>query len=243
VIGFCPVFLLPFLYHRLPESTKFIQQQPQQPAAASLGKVLRPVTDLVRAYPGRFMASGLLFFLVYLAGFAAVFYNPTYLQEAHHWQPWHVSLLMMSAGLLGFLGSIVAGLMGDRVGRKRSTAFFLIGAFCFIVAFYNISGLLLPILWAGMAFYVMGGNVALNTLQTELFPTSYRATATGALAFVRTLGSALSLAMHGILFALTGSQWFAITLLAFLLLPTPLILALTLPETSGRPLEEISPER
>jgi hypothetical protein len=40
----------------------------------------------------------------------------------------------------------------------------------------------------------------------------------------------------------TGSHWSAISLLLVLALGAPLIVALALPETAGRSLEEISPE-
>jgi hypothetical protein len=49
--------------------------------------------------------------------------------------------------------------------------------------------------------------------------------------------------MEGVVYTALGSHWHAISLLALALCLTPLIVALAFPETSGRSLEEIAPER
>ena len=84
--------------------------------------------------------------------------------------------------------------------------------------------------------------VALGTLSTELFPTSYRSTATGATSVVATTFGALSLVAHNQLSGMVSSPWQAISWLAVLLLLAPFFVLL-LPETSGRTLEEIASER
>jgi MFS family permease len=93
-----------------------------------------------------------------------------------------------------------------------------------------------------MVFTSIGTGVALGTLNTELFPTAYRATASGATAMLATVGGVLSLVFHGQLLHLTGSSWSAVSWLALLVFVVPALLA-GLPETSGRTLEEIAPER
>jgi len=50
------------------------------------------------------------------------------------------------------------------------------------------------------------------------------------------------LALHGQIVAYTGSPWSAINWLALFVFLAPL-LVFSLPETSGRTLEEIAPER
>lgn len=82
--------------------------------------------------------------------------------------------------------------------------------------------------------------MTLSALGSELFPTAYRATATGALSLIATLCGAGSLLVHGVLAQVVGSPWLAVTLLALLIVPAPLFLW-ALPETNGRPLEEIAP--
>jgi hypothetical protein len=62
------------------------------------------------------------------------------------------------------------------------------------------------------------------------------------MAMVATVTGSLSLVLHGILFQALGSSWTAVSLLAALVLLAPALVTL-LPETSGRTLEEIAPER
>ncbi len=58
-----------------------------------------------------------------------------------------------------------------------------------------------------------------------------------------TLGGVLGLAVESVLYGIFGSHWTAISVLVLLALAAPLIVAAFFPETSGRTLEEISPER
>ena len=88
-----------------------------------------------------------------------------------------------------------------------------------------------------------GLDVLFAALGSELFPTSYRSTASGVRAAVATLGGALGLWLEGSLFAVTGSHSEAITLMLAAVLVSPLLVALFLPESARLELEEISPER
>jgi MFS family permease len=225
----------------LPETIRFQSQQRQRGQGSTVRRLADPVRRLVHAYPGRFLLLVGVVCLYNLGGDAALFYDPAYLQQAHGWLPWQVSLLNLSAGFMAFIGSAAAGTWSDRLGRRRVTALFLTGMPLTIFVYYHVAGWLLPLSWAAMLFIGIGAAVALNTLATELFPTSYRSTATGAIAVIATLSGALSLMVHGWLLPLIGSPWRAAGLLALLILTTPL-LVLLLPETAGRTLEEIAPE-
>jgi formate/nitrite transporter FocA (FNT family) len=85
--------------------------------------------------------------------------------------------------------------------------------------------------------------VLVAALGGELFPTSYRSTASGVRAVVATLGAALGLWTEGRLYGLVGSHAAAITLMLAVTPIAPLVVACFLPETAARELEEISPER
>ena len=76
----------------------------------------------------------------------------------------------------------------------------------------------------------------------ELFPTSYRSTSSGARMILGTLGGVLGLYVESILFGIFGSHWTAISIMVVFALAGPLIVLAFFPETSGRTLEEISPE-
>jgi sensor histidine kinase regulating citrate/malate metabolism len=60
---------------------------------------------------------------------------------------------------------------------------------------------------------------------------------------VGTLGAAVGLALESALYTWLGSHWTAVSALLVLTLLVPLIVALGFPETAGRSLEEIAPER
>lgn len=247
IIGFLPLVILASLRRNLPETAQFQKQQAlraqsgqevEEPFMANL----EPVIKLVRAYPSRFWAISATVFVYTLAADVAFFYDPTYLQEAHGWQPWHISILTMAGGFLALFGNALAGNVGDLVGRKRSAIIFLACMPIFISLFYNASGWFLPVIWVIMLFGMMGINVSVDTLSTELYPTSYRSTAAGARSLVAAAGSALSQVIHGLIFGLIGSQWVAVSLMSVLIFITPFIVT-RLPETSGRTLDEIAPER
>lgn len=241
-VGFVPLLILANLRRGLPETAHFQKQQAERDLDEPFVANLQPIIDLVRAYPGRFFAISGIIFLYALGTDAAFFYDPTYLQQEHGWQPWHITMLTMGGGFGALFGNTIAGNIGDLVGRKRATMLFLTGMPIVIAIFYNVSGWLLPVVWAVMLFGMMGVGVSIETLGSELFPTSYRSTAAGARALVAASGAALSLAAHGVLFSVVGSQWLAVALLAAVALFTPLLVA-RLPETSGRALDEIAPER
>jgi len=242
VLGLLGLVFSFYLRRHLRETVRF-QTQPLQPAStAPAGTPNQPLLSLLRAYPGRFMVIGAIIFLVNLGEGAALFYDAAYLQQAHGWQPWQIALLNLSAGFMAVLGSAVAGQLSDRFGRKRATVFFLLSAPIGIIGYFNGAGWWLPIGWTAFLFTNIGAGVALSTMRAELFPTSYRSTAAGAAVVLATLGGALSLALHGQIVAYTGSPWAAISWLALFVCLAPLLI-FPLPETSGRTLEEISPER
>jgi hypothetical protein len=89
-------------------------------------------------------------------------------------------------------------------------------------------------------FASTGVNVLFRAVGSETFPTSYRSTACAAREILGTLGGVLGLAIEGSLYLATGSHAAAITGMTPVMLISPLIV---LPETSGRVLEEIAPER
>ncbi len=58
-----------------------------------------------------------------------------------------------------------------------------------------------------------------------------------------TLGGVLGLGVESALYLLVGSHWTAISYMVPLAFIAPIIVAAVFPETSGRALEEIAPER
>jgi hypothetical protein len=92
---------------------------------------------------------------------------------------------------------------------------------------------------------LFAGTASLAILRlyaAELFPTSFRSTASALAALAYTVGPALSLAFEGKLFALTQSYWSALAIVISGSILAPLIIATVFPETAGLELEAIAPE-
>jgi len=237
LVGLAPLLLLAWLRRSLPETPRF-------EARNHTGErgVWSPVRRLARAYPRRFAAMCGIGFAMSIGVAAADLLGIKYLQQAHGWSPGQVSLLYLSGGALAICGAPLAGALSDRVGRRSLSTGAGVALVALVLGFYNGSGLWLAPLWIALIFVLMGHETLLSTYGAELFPTSHRSTAAGARMVVATLGGSLGLALESVLYAITGSHWSAISLLAGVALFGPLIVALALPETAGRSLEEISPE-
>ncbi len=194
-------------------------------------------------YPKRLITIAGVIFLLNFAENAAGFFGPKYFQDEHGWTPSQFAGLGFFGGFLGIFGSTIAGRWSDRHGRRRIAIIFLAAHPIFVIAYYNMFGYFLAPLWICAVFSGIGSGVLLGTVGQELFPTSYRSTSAGARMIAGTLGGVLGLAVESTLYVILGSHWTAISVLALLALLAPLIVAAFFPETSGRTLEEISPER
>jgi len=95
--------------------------------------------------------------------------------------------------------------------------------------------------WILEVFFDIASGTILNAYSAELFPTSYRSTAGSALVVAGTTGGAIGLFLEGVLYNFTGSHARAICYLTVFWMLAPAIMWF-FPETSGRELEEISPE-
>ena len=242
LVGLAPLVWIAWMRRRLPETRRFAEQEDEEIAGLARGW-LRPVVDLVRMYPGRILAIGAVIFLLNFAENSAGFFGPKYLQEAHGWEPWNYSLLGIAGGFIGIMGGPFAGRLSDRYGRKRVVSVFLASQPLFVIAFYQLWGWALAPVWIAMVFSGMAGGVVLAAMGNELFPTSYRSTASGARMIIATVGGALGLVTESILYGVLGSHWDAVSWMVILALAAPLIVMFFFPETSRRLLEEIAPEK
>src|ERR1700719_732545 len=120
-IALLPLVLIIPLRRALPESARFEKEKLEGLRPV---KIWEPLAQLYNAYPGRLTMMLSIAFLNSMGGNAAGFLFPKFLQEAHHWSPGNVSSLFLFGGALGIVGSIVAGRMSDRYGRRvMGTAF------------------------------------------------------------------------------------------------------------------------
>jgi putative MFS transporter len=237
LVGLAPMLLIAWLRRSLPETARF-----EARAQVAERGVWLPVRRLARDYPGRFAATAAIAVFYSLGIAAADLMGPKYLQQEHGWSAGQVSLLYVSGGAIAICGAPIAGALSDRFGRFRMTVAAGVSVFALFLAFYNAGGVWLVPLWVALIFMLIGHDTLLSTYGAELFPTSHRSTAAGARLGLATLGSSVGLALESALYGLTGSHWSAISILLCAALLAPLVVALALPETAGRSLEEISPE-
>ncbi len=243
VLGVIPLLTIAWFRRSLKETRRFTDYKEKNPGGSSLVDVMRPFRHLFRMYPGRLLALCAALFPLAFAMETATIFVPKTLQDVHGYTPGQVALLFFTAGITAPLGSVIAGTMGDRFGRKR---IMIVGSIVNAGAtalFYNTAGWWIPPLWSLMLLSLTMTLTLFAAVGSELFPTSYRSTASGVRAVVSTLGAALGLFAEGFLYNLTGSHAAAIT---WMLLATPLgpvIVGLFVPETANQELEEIAPER
>ena len=237
-IALLPLVLIIPLRRSLPESARFEKEKLEGLRPV---KIWEPVVQLYTAYPRRLVMMLSIAFLGAMGGNAAGFLFPKFLQETHHWSPGNVSSLFLFGGALGILGSIVAGRMSDRYGRRAMGATFMFLSPLLTIWMYTARGWSIVPAWILEVFCDIAAGTILNAYSAELFPTSYRSTAGSALAVAGTTGGALGLFFEGVLYNFTGSQARAVCYLTVFWIISPIIMWF-LPETSGRELEEISPE-
>jgi len=155
--------------------------------------------------------------------------------------PAQMAVLVLVAGPTGLAGLLVGRLAADRIGRRvtATAAMVLLGAGGIIAYSDGLVQLALGYLlaiFASAAVIPSGG-----ALDSEIFPTSVRATAAGWVAAAAVAGSVAGLAAFGVLADASGTfQVAAITVS----LPAILLAGayFWLPETRGMELEESAPE-
>lgn len=243
VIGVVPLLLIAWFRRTLQETQRFTRHQSTSAATGGLRAALRPFRHLARMYPGRLIAlCAALLPLVFVFEPSALFASK-YLQETHRYAPGHVAVMYLTIGILAPIGNVLAGRLGDRFGRKPVMIASAVVNAAAVAAFYRATGVWVPFAWGLMVMTLTMVLTLFAALGGELFPTSYRSTASGVRAVVATLGAAIGLWVEGQLYGVAGSHAAALTWMLVVTPLAPLIIALMLPETSARELEEIAPER
>ena len=242
LVGLAPLLLVAYLRRTLPETTRFdaLTREREQILAS---QPIAPALELVRSHPRRIAMLVLAVVAIEIAMGPATFFAPKFLQDVHGWSPAHVAILNFAGGAFAIVGNIVAGWLSDRRGRRPVTVAFSLGVTFVIVCFYSLAGGLAPPLWIPLIFGMMGTNVTLSAYGAELFPTGVRSTASGVREVCKHGGAVAGLALVSVLYGVAGSNWIAIAMLCAVAALTPLIVLRFFPETAGRDLEDIAPER
>jgi len=240
VVGAVPLVWVTWLRRGLPETRRFAEEKQRRGPEAGLAGVLRPFRELVVAYPGRmlFLVGSLL--AAALIGHTALTFVSKFLQDTHGYSPGQLTLLFLFAGFVVYFGTASAGVLADRFGRRRVIAVALVLNAIGVFFFYRSSGVVIILAWIVMNACWVGSEVLFGALGSELFPTSYRSTASGVRAAAATVGGSIGLWVEAQLYPLAGSHASAITWLLGLAWIAPLLILVSLPETARRELEEIA---
>jgi len=235
LLGAVPLLLLPALARRLEETARFIAQSAAQSDTGAAASA--PIAALFRQYRSRLLAVGLLAFSAEIVMWPAFTLVSKHLRDVHAYGSADVSLVILTGGIVGIAGNMVAGQLGDRVGRKPMALVMLALSALSTWALYGTALTWAPVVWASFVFSLTGANVVMTALAGELFPTTARSTAAGFRMSAASLGGALGFYLEGQLF--DGSHGDAVVAL----IPALGIAALSLlwlPETAGRELEDLT---
>jgi len=240
IVGITPIALLPMFRRELKETGRFDSMHAARTERGEkLGGWFRPFAILLKRYPGRAAAIGLIGAFSSAGHTAAFQFSAFFVQQEHAWRPGEYTLMMVVAGLIGVIGHPYAGRLGDRKGR-RLVGFSLFAAYPVLVyAFYSAPSAWLPLIWVPFIFSLSGAGTIQRALATELFPTASRGTASGWMLVCEAGGrsAGLFLVAWGTPEGASNTAMI-IWVSCFCLLAA--LLVVLLPETGNRELESIS---
>lgn len=234
-LGILPLLLVAYLRRALPETQRW-----QHLSAARMQHRPRVFDVLQPGLRLRFVvliAVGAAASMLGASAFGFASYRAT---NTFGWTPAQVSSTILTGGGLGFIAYFVFGRLVDMVGRRLVGVVTLWGGAVAVIAYYRTSWLLPS--FAAMVFLEAGVGIAINSLGTELFPTALRATAKAWITNAGILGAMTGFSVVGAASARLGGADMVISLLTII----PIVMApllFLLPETAGRELEAIEPER
>jgi MFS family permease len=205
-------------------------------------------------YPGRLFTLCFVVFSFDFVHWAVFGFLAKTMQDVHGFGVGEVSLVVFCGGTLGVVGNLVAGVVGDRVGRRRVMFALLMIHLASAWSFYNATTSWAVVgAWIGIVFASTGLGVMTKALGGELFPTSYRSTAAGVRLLLASLGGYLGYMAESALYPAAlaslgdtpGAEALAHSVAITWMLPViaiPAVAIFFLPETAGRELEDVSPE-
>jgi MFS family permease len=239
IIGVAPLLMLPLLRARLQETKRFAHHRAVEAeghsAAGALRGWIQPILRLWSEYPGRAFGIAVVGGLLSVGESAVFQFTGYFVLTTHGWSPGQFSLMFILGGGVGIIGNVVAGRLGDRVGRRTIGFVFLALFPLFAWIFYHGPGWSLPLAWTLFVFCNTAGGVVVRAFSTELFPTSFRGTSAAWLSLIQTLGWAGGLALVSV-----GTDIATTTSLISLVVLVAALALLTLPETFQQELEAIS---
>lgn len=165
-----------------------------------------------------------------------------FLRDERGFSAARISLFTLLTNTPGGLGIVIGGRLADTRGRRMVGAIGVAGGVLLTVAMVLASGW--PMWALSAAGAVVGAMVvpALGVYGPELFPTSLRGKANGAITILGVTGSVLGLFIAGQLSERWDGLGPALSVLALGPLAMAVLVLLAYPETAHRELEDLNPE-
>ncbi len=245
-LGIAPLVLIALIRRKMRETARFrtaVLARGTQTAsiAASISKAFEPLRGPWRK---RLITVAILCNCVGLVGGPVISFFSLYARREHGWSPEQVGTAFVLAYLAGSCGTLLSGDWLDRIGRRISAIIFFVVAAASAMMLFQSSGRW-PIFFAIIAtmFAYQGARTATSALGVELFPTHARAS--GFCLTVQVLGQfgwVLAPLGVGLLSVPMNSLGNAAAVFATGPIIGAVVVALFIPETRGKTLEELSPE-
>lgn len=222
-----------WLRRRLPESARFVRLAEERRIDPALA-ILRPPhrRHLLVVCAGAFLLNLTTQAQVYVVDF---------LQSQRHLSTSTANLVVVAAGALAVPSLAIAGAASDRLGRKLVGSGFVAILVIGLWLFFFVARSLAPLLLS-LSLVYLGGFGAWPTIGafgSELFPTGLRALGSSTAGAFKVLGQCVGFLVAGALIA-QSSLPHAVAILAVGPALGVVLIALLLPETKGRDLDEIA---
>lgn len=247
LLGIAPLILIAFLRRGLLETARFAALERARRAAgvprAEFWSAIRSsLAPFSGPYRSRLLIVAALWNSIGLVGGPTVTYFSLYARRDHHWKSHQVAVAIFLAYLMGMVGSLLSGILMDKIGRRftAATTYALSALAMFILFRSDGYGAILAAEVVTMFAY-QAARTATSALSTELFPTEIRATGYGLC--VQVIGQVcwmLSPVAIGLMSSSMGGLGNAASIFAVGPLVGVAIVLLYIPETRGKSLEEIS---
>jgi MFS transporter, putative metabolite:H+ symporter len=248
LVGLGPLMLVAYLRRRVKETVRFeAVQSARRRETKGYSEIRVAATELYSAftgkYRGRVTVVALLWNSIGLIGGPMISFFSLYARRDHHWTSKDVGFAIIIAYVMGAIGSLICGQLMDRFGRRVTACGFYLGCSVSMVALFTVHGFrAMFIAEIATMFCYQASRAATSAISTELFPTEIRAT--GYSLCVQALGQ-IGWALSPIIIGLTSGPMGGLGHAAALFAIGPVfgvaLIALAVPETLGRTLEELSP--
>jgi putative MFS transporter len=249
LLGVTPLLFVAWLRRGMRETARFAAIVAEREAVGlPRPGAFEPIRRLLEPSSGhltrRILLTAMLCNCIGLVGGPTISFFSLYAEREHHWTSPQVSAAIVSAYLMGIIGTLLSGWMLDQVGRRATAVLFFVASGAAMMTLFHCSAhRWMLLLMMSTMFSYQGARTAVAALASELFPTSARATGFSlAVQAIGQLGWTLAPLGVGLLSHPMGGIGNAAAIFGAGPFLGALIIIAFVPETRGRTLEELSPE-